>query len=334
MVLPLLMIFLITFVTFCHFFILEIWSDTNVDLSSLLLGSFNDFQDVNDVSLQTNNVAKHQDNARYSVSDSSMAEEGSADSFIHHSPSGSNGSLDSGFRSGDLSSPDSPLTPIDVSFPYVDNNSFNLPAMQRNLSPVNIQKNATVNPQTESILIKKLAQDVAELKLEQMEKQQLQQQQHILLLFLQQLKMLQEGNISQPPQQPGPQITQQSTPQLTRQPPPQLTQPATLATLQQSGDLASQKDSQIRKILLMTKSNIDKTKNKIQDTFQETKSKLNKLPKPYKVYGKRKQGTEHEVKGTKVSKSDELLKSSPASNSVQGQGSSVVSFLFLIGLMN
>ena len=359
MLLPLLMIFLITFVTFCHFYILEILSDSDADFSNLFLGNdasgnilfdnpstdqANAFQDVSGISLQTNNVAnnKYQYNARYSASDSSMAEEGSPGSFIYGSPSGSNGSLDSGIRSADLSSPDSPLTPFDgsanLSFPYVDGNSLNLAAMQMNLAPMNIQKDATVNPQTESILIKQLAQDVAQLKQEQMEKQQLQQQQHIfqqqLLLFLQQQKMLQEGNISQPPQQPAPRLTQQSTPQLTRQPPPQLTQPVTLTTLQQSGDLASQKDSQIRKILLMTKSNIDKTKNKIQDTFQETKSKLNKLPKPYKVSGKRKQGTEREVKGIKVSKSDELLNSSPASNSVQVQGSSVVSFLFLIGLMN
>ena len=346
------------------FFYLEILRDSDADFSNLFLGSdasgnilfdnpnadqVNDFQDVSGISSQTNNVAnnKYQYNTRYSASDSSMAEEGSPGSFIYGSPSGSNGSLDSGIRSADLSSPDSPLTPFDgsgnLSFPYVDNNSLNLAAMQINLAPMNIQKEASFNSQTESILIKQLAQDVAQLKQEQMEKQQLQQQQHIfqqqLLLFLQQQKMLQEGNISQPPQQPTPQLTQQSTtqltqqstPQLTRQSTPQITQPVTL-TLQQNGDLAAQKDSQIRKILLMTKSNIDKTKNKIQDTIQETKSRL-KLPKPYKASGKRKQGTEREVKGIKVSKSDELLHSSPASNSVQVQGSSVVSFLFPIGLM-
>ena len=322
-------------------------SDSDADFSNLFLDNdatgnilfdnpntdqVNDFQGINGISLQTNNVAnnKYQYSARYSASDSSMPEEGSPGSFIYGSPSGSNGSLDSGIRSADLSSPDSPLAPFDgsanLSFPYVDNNSLNMAAMQVNLAPINIQKDATVNPQTESILIKQLAQDVAQLKQEQMEKQQLQQQQHIfqqqLLLFLQQQKMLQEGNLSQPLQQPMPQIT--------RQPTPQLTQPVT--TLLQSGDLAAQKDSQIRKILLMTKSNIDKTKNKIQDTFQETKSKL-KFPKPYKVSGKRKQGTEREVKGIKVSKPEELLNSSPSSNSVQVQGSSVVSFLFSIGLM-
>ena len=322
--------------------------DSDADFSNLFLGSdasgnilfdnpntdqVNDFQDVSGISSQTNNVAnnKYQYSTRYSASDSSMAEEGSPGSFIYGSPSGSNGSLDSGIRSADLSSPDSPLTPFDgsanLSFPYVDNDSLNLAAMQINLAPMNIQKEATVNPQTESIL-KQLAQDVAQLK------QHIFQQQ--LLLFLQQQK---EGNISQPPQQLAsqltqqstPQLTQQSTPQLTRQSTPQITQPVTL-TLQQNGDLAAQKDSQIRKILLMTKSNIDKTKNKIQDTIQETKSRL-KLPKPYKASGKRKQGTEREVKGIKVSKSDELLNSSPASNSVQVQGSSVVSFLFPIGLM-
>ena len=338
------------------FFYLEILRDSDADFSNLFLGSdasgdilfdnpntdqVNDFQDVSGISSQTNNVAnnKYQYSTRYSGSDISMAEEGSPGSFIYGSPSGSNGSLDSGIRSADLSSPDSPLTPFDgsgnLSFPYVDNNSLNLAAMQINLAPMNIQKEASFNSQTESILIKQLAQDVAQLKQEQMEKQQLQQQQHIfqqqLLLFLQQQKMLQEGNISQPPQQPAPQLTQQSTPQLTRQSTPQITQPVTL-TLQQNGDLAAQKDSQIRKILLMTKSNIDKTKNKIQDTIQETKSRL-KLPKPYKASGKRKQGTEREVKGIKVSKSDELLNSSPVSNSVQVQGSSVVSFLFPIGLM-
>ena len=331
--------------------------DSDADFSNLFLGSdasgnilfdnpntdqVNDFQDVSGISSQTNNVAnnKYQYSTRYSASDSSMAEEGSPGSFIYGSPSGSNGSLDSGIRSADLSSPDSPLTPFDgsgnLSFPYVDNNSLNLAAMQINLAPMNIQKEASFNSQTESILIKQLAQDVAQLKQEQMEKQQLQQQQHIfqqqLLLFLQQQKMLQEGNISQPPQQPAPQLTQQSTPQLTQQSTPQITQPVTL-TLQQNGDLAAQKDSQIRKILLMTKSNIDKTKNKIQDTIQETKSMLNKLPKPYKPSSKRKQCTEREDKEIKVSKPNDLLNSSPASNSVQGQDSSMVYFLFPIGLM-
>ena len=331
--------------------------DSDADFSNLFLGSdasgnilfdnpntdqVNDFQDVSGISSQTNNVAnnKYQYSTRYSASDSSMAEEGSPGSFIYGSPSGSNGSLDSGIRSADLSSPDSPLTPFDgsgnLSFPYVDNNSLNLAAMQINLAPMNIQKEASFNSQTESILIKQLAQDVAQLKQEQMEKQQLQQQQHIfqqqLLLFLQQQKMLQEGNISQPPQQPAPQLTQQSTPQLTQQSTPQITQPVTL-TLQQNGDLAAQKDSQIRKILLMTKSNIDKTKNKIQDTIQETKSILNKLPKPYKPSSKRKQCTEREDKEIKVSKPNDLLNSSPASNSVPGQDSSMVYFLFPIGLM-
>ena len=337
------------------FFILEILSDSDADFPNLFLGNdatgnilldnpnidqVNDFQDVNAIPLRTNNVAnnKYQYNARYSASDSSMPEEGSPGSFIYGSPSGSNGSLDSGIRSADLSSPDSPLTPFDgsanLSFPYADINSLNMAAMQINLAPMNIQEDATGNPQSESILIKQLAQDVAQLKQEQQQHQQhiFQQQ---LLLILQQQKMLQEGNISQPLQQPTPQLTQQSTPQITRQPTPQLTQPVTLTTsytqpvdstshtLQQSGDSAAQKDSQIRKILLMT---IDKTKNKIQDTLQETKSKL-------KASVKRKQGAEREVKGVKVSKSEELLNSSPASNSVQVQGSSVVIFVFPIGLM-
>ena len=329
------------------FYYLELLSDTDGDFSNLFDASGNipfdnpnTDQDVNRNSPQTNNVANKKYNSRYSASDSSMAEEGSPGSFMYGSPSGSNGSLDSGIRSADLSSPDSPLTPFDgsgnLSFPYVDNNSLNLAAMQINLAPMNIQKEASFNSQTESILIKQLAQDVAQLKQEQMEKQQLQQQQHIfqqqLLLFLQQQKMLQEGNISQPPQQPAPQLTQQSTPQLTRQSTPQITQPVTL-TLQQNGDLAAQKDSQIRKILLMTKSNIDKTKNKIQDTIQETKSMLNKLPKPYKPSSKRKQCTEREDKEIKVSKPNDLLNSSPASNSEQGQDSSMVYFLFPIGLM-
>ena len=94
----------------------------------------------------------------------------------------------------DLSTPDAHLTPFydsaNLSFPYVDNNSLN-----------------------------QVAQEVAQLKLE---KQQLQQQQHIfhqqLLLFLQLQRMLQKGNISQPPQQPALQLTQQSMPQLTPQP--------------------------------------------------------------------------------------------------------------------
>ena len=321
------------------FYYLELLSDTDEDFSNLFDASGNipfdipnTDQDVNRNSPQTNNVANKKYNSRYSASDSSMAEEGSPGSFMYGSPSGSNGSLDSGIRSADLSSPDSPLTPFDgsanLSFPYVDNDSLNLAAMQINLAPMNIQKEATVNPQTESIL-KQLAQDVAQLK------QHISQQQ--LLLFLQQQK---EGNISQPPQQLAsqltqqstPQLTQQSTPQLTRQSKPQITQPVTL-TLQQNGDLAAQKDSQIRKILLMTKSNIDKTKNKIQDTIQETKSMLNKLPKPYKPSSKRKQCTEREDKEIKVSKPNDLLNSSPASNSVQGQDSSMVYFLFPIGLM-
>ena len=156
------------------FYYLELLSDTDEDFSNLFDASGNipfdipnTDQDVNRNSPQTNNVANKKYNSRYSASDSSMAEEGSPGFFMYGSPSGSNGSLDSGIRSADLSFPDSPLTPFDgsanLSFPYVDNDSLNLAAMQINLAPMNIQKEATVNPQTESIL-KQLAQDVAQLK--------------------------------------------------------------------------------------------------------------------------------------------------------------------------